>query len=99
MLAEHEDEPLVDLLLDALARRLCRKKIQGVIRLDASQGRQRAKLFDLGAVQRETPADDGGWVLELEMVERDFRRFLKRENLPLEILETPQADEPAVSAI
>ena len=48
---------------------------------------------------RETPAEDGGWVLELEMVERDFRRFLKRENLPLEILETPQADEPAVSAI
>jgi GTP-binding protein HflX len=89
----------IPLLLDALARRLSRKKIQGVIRLDASQGRQRAKLFDLGAVQRETPAEDGGWVLELEMVERDFRRFLKRENLPLEILETPQADEPAVSAI
>jgi GTP-binding protein HflX len=89
----------IPLLLDALARRLSRKKIQGVIRLDASQGRQRAKLFDVGAVQRETPAEDGGWVLELEMVERDFRRFLKRENLPLEILETLQADEPAVSAI
>ena len=51
-----------------------------MIRLDASQGRQRAKLFDMGAVQRETPAEDGGWILELELVERDFNRFLKRKD-------------------
>jgi GTP-binding protein HflX len=88
----------IPLLLDAVARRLSRKKIHGIVRLDASQGRQRAKLFDLGAVLHETPADDGGWMLELEMEERDFRRFLKREDLPPEILESPQAEESAVSA-
>jgi len=34
-------------------------------------------------------------VLELELVERDFRRFIKRENLSLDILEVPQADVSA----
>jgi hypothetical protein len=33
------------------------------------------------------------------MVERDFRRFLKRENMSPDILEIPQVDESAVSAI
>jgi len=88
----------IPLLMDAMARRLSRKKIHGFVRLEACQGRQRAKLFDLGAVLQETPADDGGWMLELEMEERDFRRFLKRENLPPEIFEMPQAEESAVSA-
>jgi GTP-binding protein HflX len=88
----------IPLLLDAVARRLSRKKIHGTVRLEASQGRQRAILFDLGAVLQETPADDGGWILELEMEERDFRRFLKREGLPPEILEMPQAEDSAVSA-
>ena len=88
----------IPLLLDAVARRLSRKKIHGTVRLEASQGRQRAILFDLGAVLQETPADDGGWMLELEMEERDFRRFLKREGLPPEILELPQAEDSAVSA-
>jgi GTP-binding protein HflX len=88
----------IPLLLDAIGRRLARKKIGGEIRLQASQGRLRALLFDMGAVLQERPVDDGGWVLELEMTERDFHRFLKRENLSREILETPQADEPAVSA-
>jgi GTP-binding protein HflX len=88
----------IPLLLDAIGRRLARKKIGGEIRLQASQGRLRALLFDMGAVLQERPVDDGGWVLELEMTERDFHRFLKREKLSREILETPQADEPAVSA-
>ena len=89
----------IDLLLGAVAHRLSRKKIQGVVRLAASQGRQRALLFDLGAVTQETSVDDGGWILELTMVERDFHRFIKRENLPAEILDTSQALQPAFSAI
>ena len=89
----------IPLLLDAIGRRLCRKKIHGMMRLDASQGRQRALLFDMGAVLQETPADDGGWILELEMEERDFRRFVKRENLSTDIFTEPQADEPAVSSL
>ena len=83
----------IPLLLEAIGNRLSRKKIHGMVRLQAGQGRQRALLFDMGAVVREEPVDDGGWMLELELIERDFRRFVKRENLSLDILEVPQADE------
>jgi len=85
----------ISLLLDAVANRLSRKKLHGVVRLQACQGRQRALLFDMGAVVSEAPADDGGWVLELELIERDFRRFVKRENLSLDILEKPLPDSSA----
>lgn len=89
----------IPLLLEAIGKRLCRQKLHGVIRLQAGQGRQRALLFAMGAVLQEIPAEDGGWVLELEVEERDFRRFVKRENLPPGILEMPQADASVVSAL
>lgn len=82
-------------LLDAMEQRLRRKTVRGMIRLQPEQGRQRAALFELGAVEREVPVDDGGWVLELCMRERDFASFIKRENLPADILER---DEPPRAA-
>jgi GTP-binding protein HflX len=83
----------VSLLLESIGKRLRRKMIRGVIRLQPSQGRQRALLFEMGAVLQEKPADDGGWIVELEMVEREFRRFVKHEKLPLGILEDSQLDD------
>jgi len=76
----------IPLLLDAIGRRLKRQKVNGVMKLRPNQGRQRAKLFEMGAVRRERAADDGGWLLELEMIERDFRRFMKHEGLSAEVL-------------
>lgn len=87
------------LLVDAVAGRLCRPKIHCMVRLGARQGRQRALLFDMGAVLQESPAEDGGWLLELELAKRDFQRFLKREHLSPDILQDPQSDETAVLAI
>ncbi|MCP5090787.1 MAG: GTPase HflX [Gammaproteobacteria bacterium] len=69
------------LLKDAIAKRLCQKTVNRVVRLLPSEGRQRAKLFELGAVLSEEDMPDGGWTLELKMTEKDLRRFLKRENL------------------
>jgi GTP-binding protein HflX len=77
-------------LLNTIGDRLRPKKLNGFIRLRPDQGRQRARLFELGAVVSETPGEDGGWLVELEIGERDFQRFLKRENLPAEILERSQ---------
>jgi hypothetical protein len=37
--------------------------------------------------------------VELEMVEREFRRFVKREKLPLGILEDLQSDDAANLAL
>ena len=71
--------------------------MHGVIHLEPSEGRQRAKLFELGAVLSEEHTDDGGWNVELKMAERDLRRFLKRENLAADALKpvgsTAQRDE------
>ena len=69
------------LLKDAIAKRLCRKTVNRVVHLLPGEGRQRAKLFELGAVLSEEDMPDGGWMLELKMTEKDLRRFLKRENL------------------
>ncbi len=69
------------LLKDAIARRLQQKTVHRHIHLDPAQGRQRAKLFELGAVLNEEILEEGGWLLELKMAEKDLRRFLKHENL------------------
>lgn len=88
----------IPLLLESIGDRLRKKKVQGIIRLQPQQGRQRAVLFELGAVSEERPADNGGWVLELDMVERDFQRFLKRENLSADILERAEGQVPSNAA-
>lgn len=75
------------LLLDVISERLQRDTLHGVIHLEHSQGRQRAKLFELGAVLNEVQQEDGGWDIELEMPEKDLRRFLKHENLAPDALQ------------
>ena len=79
-----------------LLRACAAHTVNGVIRLQPSQGRQRAKLFELGAVLNEEAAEDGGWDLELKMAETDLRRFLKRENLADEL--GTVADEDGVGS-
>jgi len=85
------------MLKDAIARRLRQKTVQRVIRLSPAQGRQRAKLFEMGAVVTEEALDEGGWTLALKMTEKDLRRFLKRENLVEQQLE-PLLMSPSATA-
>jgi len=87
----------IPLLLSTLGDRLRPKMVNGCMRLRADQGRQRAKLFELGAVVKEKPSDDGGWTVQLELGERDFKRFLKSENLPADILEQSGELSPATA--
>ena len=83
----------VPMLLDAICHRLRRKTLHGRMHLDPSQGRQRARLFELGAVLDEEPADDGGWNIELKMAETDLHRFIKREKI------SPDALEPLTTRV
>jgi GTP-binding protein HflX len=89
----------IPMLLDAISDRLCRKTLHRVIHLQPSQGRQRAKLFELGAVLNEETGDDGSWTLELKMSERDLMRFMKQEKLAPELLEPLPVINPATAAI
>ena len=88
----------IPMLLEAISNRLCRKTLHRVIHLQPSQGRQRAKLFELGAVTNEETGEDGSWTLELKMSERDLKRFMKRENLAPELLGPPPVINPATAA-
>ncbi|MDH5620731.1 MAG: GTPase HflX [Gammaproteobacteria bacterium] len=75
------------LLIDAIAGRLRQKTTDCSVHLQPAQGRQRAKLFALGAVRSEKVLEDGSWMLNLRMAEKDLRRFLKHENLNTDRLE------------
>ncbi len=86
------------MLKDAIARRLRRKTVHRVIHLLPAEGRQRAKLFEMGAVLSEEVELDGGWTLELKITEKDLRRFLKRENLVEQQLEQLPMDPSATAA-
>ena len=76
----------LSLLKDAIAQRLRQKTVHRFLELGPAQGRQRAKLFEMGAVINEELLEAGGWSLELRMVEKDLRLFIKRENLAEEQL-------------
>ncbi len=88
----------LDLLKEAIAKRLRKRTVQRVIRLEASQGRQRAKLFQLGAVLNEEVLEGGGWILELKLAEKDLQRFLKTENLADDQLDAARLTESAPAA-
>ncbi|NQV87153.1 MAG: GTPase HflX [Woeseiaceae bacterium] len=75
------------LLKNAIANRLRQKTTQCSVHLQPAQGRQRAKLFELGAVLNERVLEDGSWSLDLRMADKDLQRFLKRENFNTDQLE------------
>jgi GTP-binding protein HflX len=56
----------LDLLRAALERRFADRRLRGELRLDAAQGRLRARLHAAGAVRAET-ADEAGWTLALDL--------------------------------
>ena len=85
----------IPLLLESIANRLRRNRVSGTIRLLPEQGRERAMLFELGAVTRETSPEGGGWELEISVDERELRRFLKRSGLDDSILEESSVEWPA----
>jgi len=85
------------MLKEAIANRLRQKTTHRTIHLQPAQGRQRAKLFELGAVLNEEVLEDGSWMLELRMAEKDLRRFLKRENLQIE--QVTEQLEPALKDV
>lgn len=86
------------MLKTAIANRLRQEKTRRTIFLPPSDGRLRAKLFELGAVSNEAVDDDGGWTLELCLSEKDLRRFLKRENLTEDQLEPKPESATAATA-
>jgi len=71
----------VDLLLAAIAERLSLLHTRCNIRLPASNGRLRAKLYQKSIVKFESIAEDGSFRLELELSPADFGWLQKQNNV------------------
>ena len=71
----------LDLLMDGISSFFARNLLSGSIELSNNQGKQRAKLFQMGAVKEEKILKDGSWELALEITKQDIYRFLKKEGM------------------
>jgi|TARA_B110000438_G_scaffold270687_1_gene288014 GTPase len=71
----------LNLLMTGISSFFARNLLIGSIKLDNSQGKQRAKLFQMGAVKEEKILDDGSFRLALEITKQDIYRFLKKEGM------------------
>jgi len=68
-------------ILSAISDFISKNVILGCIELTNKQGRQRAKLFQMGAVREEKILNDGSWELLLKIKKQDIQRFLKKEGI------------------
>ena len=68
----------LDLLLEAMCERLAGEMINEELRLAASDGRLRAKFYQLGAVVSESISETGEFVLQIRMPRQDYDRLLAR---------------------
>jgi len=70
-----------ELLLQALTELLAGDIVQHQISLAPDQGRLRAGLYQLGAVQQETHSGDGLVQLQVRLPRKDWRRLLAAEQI------------------
>ncbi|MBW9256247.1 MAG: GTPase HflX [Candidatus Thiodiazotropha sp. (ex. Lucinisca nassula)] len=68
-----------DLLLQGLAEYYRKNHVRQKLILNPENGRLHALLFERGAVINESSTDEGGWEMDIDMSEREFRRLLKEE--------------------
>ncbi|MEH6357737.1 MAG: ribosome rescue GTPase HflX [Pseudomonadales bacterium] len=66
----------IDLLLEAVCERLAGEIMNEELRLAASDGRMRAKFYQLGAVVSESISETGEFVLQIRMPRQDYDRLL-----------------------
>jgi GTP-binding protein HflX len=85
----------VELLLDALHAQLGADLHHCLLRLPASAGRARARLFAAGAVLRQRPLDDGGIELEVKLRRHDLERICREAGVEVPAGIAPCADPGA----
>ena len=71
----------IELLQQAIIELLAEDMLQGRLTLNPSQGRVRARLFQLGAIQAEEYSDSGDILLDIRLPRQDFERISKQEHL------------------
>jgi GTP-binding protein HflX len=84
----------LDLLSQAIAERLARSARRARIRLPASAGRLRAKLFASGVVREDHPSEDGSLELSVELPEVELLALAREPGV--RVLEIDGAAMPCV---
>ncbi len=69
----------IDELRACLADFFHQARVRRVVRLEPSEGRLRARLFEAGKVLSETPTAAGGWEIVVELSRLAFDRLLHQE--------------------
>jgi GTPase len=72
----------LDLLREAVAERTRESEVRGWVALGPAQGKLRARLYAMGAVQDEEIDEDGGQRLHVRMPRREFDQLASHEALP-----------------
>ena len=81
----------IDLLIGALAEFFHQEHVRRVMRLGPTDGRLRARLFELGQVFSDKVTDDGGWEMDVELPVRHFEQLIGQdEALVKRLLATAQ---------
>jgi GTP-binding protein HflX len=81
----------LDVLIEAVHGFFRAATVQRLVRLPASAGRLRARLYQLGAVVQEQVQDNGGWLIQIEIAPASLERLWRREGLARSLISTVSA--------
>lgn len=76
----------IDLLADALIERLSKAIVSITLKIPPRASHLRGVLFGLNCISSEAYDEEGDWVVDVRMPNRDWQRLLKRENGALDAL-------------
>ncbi len=71
----------IELLLQVLAGFFQQTQSRHSLRLESTDGRLRAKLYEVGRVISDQATEDGGWEMDVTLASREFNRLLQQEVL------------------
>lgn len=80
----------LELVLQAIGERLQNELVSERISLPPSAGRLHARVYQLGKVHHEEVANDGYWIMDVELARRDWDSLCKHDGLAEYILSTNQ---------
>ena len=74
----------LELLKQTLIDLFREQMVEGELSLAPADARVRARLFEIGAIRKETIDEEGHFLLHISISRRDLNQFESREQIPLE---------------
>ncbi len=71
----------VELLVEVLAEFFHQEHVRQILRLNATDGRLHAQLYELGQVYYDHAQDDGGWEMDVELPIRHYEQLIGQDEM------------------